>query len=732
MQRVWWRARLERCAGRNAIGVILLFGLTLFLSGCSGGGGASQVVEGPPAAPTGVTFAFTGSNELTLSWNGVGGASSYNVYWATAPGANKSSANWKKGITSTSFVHTGLTNGGTYYYVVTAVNSFGESSASGEVSALLDIPLPPEGLATVAGDGQVTLNWNTNGAASYNIYMASQTGVTRANYAMLPDGAKYTSTGGSYTATGLVNGKTYYFAVTTVNSFGEGTESREVSATPAASGTLSVSGSVKYEDKQYGAGGFTGTTFFKAVRFAEVQAVDAVTGATIVTGATDGFGSYSLAIPAASGSREIYVRVISSSSSPAIDVKDLSNAFHAVAGANFVASGAAASDIFIQAANLAAGAFNILDVYVSGALFVQSLSGSYPPALSAFWPNYNGTYFCTGAPDFYCPYGEGIYALNSTTDTDEFDDDVLWHEYGHFVASKYSRDESPGGVHYLTSNDLDLRLSWSEGWANSFQAAVKVWLTANTPDVLSADPALSAAVYVDTMDGMPFAFDFLNPGGFPYFYASSEVAVARVLLSVSASHGIQAVWDAFSSSYVMAATPVNAEVFWESWNSLGKADISAILNERLIKYSADQYEASGDNAPNPGRKFANGESHTLFGSGDIDVIAFDAIAGQTYTIKTSTLRNGADTYVTVIAPDQITVVANNDNQNNVDYSLYPFVPNNCDMYGECHENGFDILGSVATFTATSSGTYYAEVKSSQKRPPSAGKYGEYVLTITAP
>lgn len=736
MQNANCSVQRETCIGEIAVGIASFFLLILSLSGC-GGGGSSQVIEVPPSAPTGVQVVISASNELTISWNSVGSATSYNLYWTTAPGANKKSTKLS-GITTSSFVHTGRTSGVTYYYVVTAVNSFGESSESAEVFALLDIPRPTGAISAVAGDRQATVTWNTNGAVSYNIYMASQPGVTKANFATLPDGMVHSSTTGSYSHAGLVNGKTYYFAVSSVNTFGESIESSEVSATPAASSSLSVSGTVKYDDKEYGTSGFTGNTFLKAVRFAEVQAVDAITGATIVSGATDGSGSYSLTIPIASSSREIYIRAISSSLSPAIGVKDLADALHAVAGSNFIASGAAMANISIQATSPAAGAFNILDGFASAAQFVQSLSGSYPPALTAYWQtgNSKGTYFCSSSPDPYCPYGEAIYILNSNGDTDEYDDDVLWHEFGHFIASKYSKDDSPGGVHYLASNDMDLRLSWSEGWGDSFPSAVKSWLNSTAPGLLSTVPTMSTSLYVDTSNGSASFFDFFNTGGAPYFYSSNEVAISKVLIVLRSNYGAQAVWDAFSSGYLKTvAKPVSFEVFWEAWNFLGKADISAILSERKIVYSADSYEATGDNSPSVSRKAALGvnEAHTLFGKGDVDNIAFDAMAGLTYTVKTSALKNGADTYIRMIAPDQLTTVLSNDNINGANYSAYPFVPNNCDWTtGECHENGSDILGSTASFTATASGTYYVEVKSSPNRPLSAGEYGEYLLTITSP
>jgi Bacterial pre-peptidase C-terminal domain len=63
------------------------------------------------------------------------------------------------------------------------------------------------------------------------------------------------------------------------------------------------------------------------------------------------------------------------------------------------------------------------------------------------------------------------------TDSDEFDDAVLVHEYAHLLAAKFSRDDSPGGPHSI-GDMLDPRLAWSEGWANVFSSIVRndpVW-----------------------------------------------------------------------------------------------------------------------------------------------------------------------------------------------------------------------------------------------------------------
>src|SRR5206468_12451246 len=74
---------------------------------------------------------------------------------------------------------------------------------------------------------------------------------------------------------------------------------------------------------------------------------------------------------------------------------------------------------------------------------------------------------------FFSLTSSTAYVLGDrNTDSDEFDDSVLLHEYAHMLAAKFSRDDSPGGVH-STGDVLDPRVAWSEGFANFFSSAAR-------------------------------------------------------------------------------------------------------------------------------------------------------------------------------------------------------------------------------------------------------------------
>ncbi|MGO8672006.1 MAG: choice-of-anchor tandem repeat GloVer-containing protein, partial [Capsulimonadaceae bacterium] len=197
---------------------------------------ASATPEPLPAAPTGLTA--TGGNALVgLSWNASLGATSYNVYRATASGAEGSTTVGT--TTGTAFTSTGLTNGIKYFFKVAAVSGGGTSAQSTEVSATPEPPIPaaPAGLTATAGNAQVSLTWSASaGSTSYNVYRATTSGAEGSI-------AVGTAIGTSYTDTGLTNGVKYYYKVAAVDGGGTSAQSSEASATPEGAAT-SLSGTV--------------------------------------------------------------------------------------------------------------------------------------------------------------------------------------------------------------------------------------------------------------------------------------------------------------------------------------------------------------------------------------------------------------------------------------------------------------------------------------------------------
>jgi fibronectin type 3 domain-containing protein len=179
-----------------------------------------------PSAPTGLS-ASAGNGQVMLSWTASTGATSYNVKRSTTNGSGYQTVS---SPTTNSYTNTGLTNGTAYYYVVTAVNTAGESGNSNQASATpASAPQPPSaptGLTATGGNAQVSLAWSAStGATSYHVKRSTTSG---SGYTQIS-----APTVTNYTDTTVTNGTTYYYVVTAVNAAGENGNSNQASATPA-------------------------------------------------------------------------------------------------------------------------------------------------------------------------------------------------------------------------------------------------------------------------------------------------------------------------------------------------------------------------------------------------------------------------------------------------------------------------------------------------------------------
>ena len=132
----------------------------------------------------------------------------------------------------------------------------------------------------------------------------------------------------------------------------------------------------------------------------------------------------------------------------------------------------------------AAAPFAILDTLYAAAQFVIAKGDASVQLmpLTAYWSVKNvptdgnvalgqiGTtaYYPVGTPGI----ASGIYVLGAASnDTDEFDQSVVAHEYLHYLEDAISRSDTVGGSHSLDER-LDMRVAFSEGFANAFSAMV--------------------------------------------------------------------------------------------------------------------------------------------------------------------------------------------------------------------------------------------------------------------
>lgn len=147
-----------------------------------------------PASPTGLA-AVSKDSQVNLTWAPAASAVSYNVYWSTTSGLGTGGN--KVSTSATTWSHTGLTNGVTYHYVVSASSSNAEGPVSSQVSSS-----PAAAVATTPLASGTT----PQPSGSRVIYDT----VNSRHWAFYSDGsqltAMYSADGSSWTSTGFVTG----------------------------------------------------------------------------------------------------------------------------------------------------------------------------------------------------------------------------------------------------------------------------------------------------------------------------------------------------------------------------------------------------------------------------------------------------------------------------------------------------------------------------------------------
>ena len=133
-----------------------------------GNGGAPAITPAAPAA----LLAAPGENAVPLRWQPSFGATSYTVKRATASGGPYS--NVASGITGSTYTDTTVTNGTTYYYVVTATNSAGTSGNSAEDIAMPVSPMANVAFGGAANDSANNPNGNEGAAKAFDLNAGSK------------------------------------------------------------------------------------------------------------------------------------------------------------------------------------------------------------------------------------------------------------------------------------------------------------------------------------------------------------------------------------------------------------------------------------------------------------------------------------------------------------------------------------------------------------------------------
>ncbi|MGQ0605662.1 MAG: fibronectin type III domain-containing protein [Candidatus Nitrosotenuis sp.] len=193
-----------------------------------------------PGTVTGLTATSASPTQINLSWgaptnNGGSAVTGYKIESKKGVGAFETLVSNSQS-TTTSFSHTGLTTGTSYYYRISAINSVG-TGAQSEVSATPKDTTTPTVTATAISPTAITLTW----VAPSQTYKQSITGykieekISQDSYRVVQDTVSSTS----YSITGLTTGKTYTYVVSAYFTLGSSPRSDEASATPLTTSNAS-------------------------------------------------------------------------------------------------------------------------------------------------------------------------------------------------------------------------------------------------------------------------------------------------------------------------------------------------------------------------------------------------------------------------------------------------------------------------------------------------------------
>jgi hypothetical protein len=250
-------------------------------------------------------------------------------------------------------------------------------------------------------------------------------------------------------------------------------------------GSVTLSGIVRFARVPFSASFPFGLNYGSPVqqpsRGVVIRARDAITQAALATTVTDNSGGYSLVVPANTNiTLQVEARV-QRTSSPTWDIRvqdgtagDSPYTFtdaqiNSSAGTRNVDIPTGINPDGTAAATnpRASGPFAILDSIYQGLQTVIAVAPTtnFPGLIVDWGSQANGTFFTGGNPQHIA------LLADLTEDTDEFDQHVIAHEFGHYLEHNFSRADSIGGSHAL-GDRLDPRVAFGEGFGYAFAAIV--------------------------------------------------------------------------------------------------------------------------------------------------------------------------------------------------------------------------------------------------------------------
>jgi hypothetical protein len=261
--------------------------------------------QGAVALPPLINTSVAGNAQATLTWTAVSGATGYNIKRATTSGGPYTTVQSNLAPITAPVSYTGsATNGTTYYYVISAITSSGETANSAELAVTPQsaVPSAPSVLTAVMDfDAGINLNWNDNSTNEAGFRIERQSGagdfvpiaVVGKNVISFSDatalsGSDYTYRVSAYNAAGASAYSNSAFASTTIHQLDRTGWSITASATAGGAVANAVDGNPA---TRWSTGTTqTGGEFFRV----DMGRVNTIYQIDLMTGGGDYPGTYKL------------------------------------------------------------------------------------------------------------------------------------------------------------------------------------------------------------------------------------------------------------------------------------------------------------------------------------------------------------------------------------------------------------------------------------------------------
>jgi hypothetical protein len=478
------------------LGLTLAGIAALLLTACSGGGAGSTSSSG--GGTNTAPIANAGSNQtvtsgVTVTLNGTassdpdGSIASYS--WSQTAGTP--AVTLASGATAQpTFLAPSVTSAATLTFSLVVTDNRGATSAGVSVNVLVNpaanvAPTANAGAnQTVASGVTVTLNGSSSSDADGSIASYAWTQTAGTPVITL---AGATTSMPTFAAPTVATATTFTWSLVVTDNRGAASSASTVNVivNPGVTGNVNVTGQITFARVVFAGAPNFGLNYAAPVqqpaRGVVVEALAAGTATVLNATVTDSAGNFTLVV---ANNTSIAIRVTARmvrNGAPQWDVRVQdgvagTNPYSYTEPGSFNSGAGLAHNVAIptgiSAAGVATGArasgpFAALDTIYQG---IQTILGAVPsasfPALIVDWGSQtDGTFFSGG--------GSQHIALlaDLTEDTDEFDQHVIAHEFGHYIEFNFSRADNIGGPHGL-GDKLDPRVAFGEGFGYAFAAIV--------------------------------------------------------------------------------------------------------------------------------------------------------------------------------------------------------------------------------------------------------------------